>query len=182
MNLGDIVSVPPRGPLSLRAVAAAPERSASFAVLGECDSAMLVHGSSTWMLLPASPMPDAVRWGVPLAEGSRASWAPHLPAAAGAMGYLLWRLVRPAGSVTLSLIAWRGPDRMVFVPVYEVSPGSIAVTRMPWSQQAQAAQAPRASAVPAPAPARLPVPASLDGHSRMPEPALLRAGSSLAGA
>lgn len=132
--LGDIVTIAPRPALSIRSkvVFSPPMHEVNgFVVLGECEAAVVVRRSRGKLLLPSAEVPESVRCGRSIAAGSASYWAPHLPGFTGAMGSILWRLVTPRGSVDLALFVWRGPERVVFVPVADLDAQQLSMLYMP---------------------------------------------------
>lgn len=149
---------------------------AGFIILGELE--MLVGvGQSTHspalVYLPVSPMPTKVLTGRSVCEGAARYWAPHLPALAGAMGELLWRVVEIRGSVDPAVIIYRGEDVIVFMRTGELSLSELSVLFLSREVDTEGIEVTRHAAVvqplpmpgyiphhvPQPAPTRIPVPA-----------------------
>lgn len=161
-SLGDIVTIPPRGPLTVRAKYQRPDSPTSgFLVLGECEAVVLREGDSVWVHLPVGDFPESVKFGRSIAEGACSFWAPHLPAQTQALGQMVWRMVRPRSSVTPALIVWRGPARTVFMPIHTVDRSRISALRMPVNDAARSGIVRRFSAevLPVGSPAAAPAPA-----------------------
>jgi hypothetical protein len=136
LHLGDIVSVPDGRSLSVRVLVDLPPTPmpiSSFVVLGELEM-MLAASSSRGLVhayAPVAYLPPAMSSARVLAEGAAAYWAPHLPAAGGAMGEVLYRVVSLRSQVAPIVLVYRGPELIVFVPAGEFSLAGLRALRMP---------------------------------------------------
>lgn len=136
--LGDVVTLPDRRALTVRAVMLAlphpvgPMRG--FALCGE------VGPSAALLTLPADPggplavyrpldrVPAHAADAQPVCFGTMPYWAPHLPGLRAAMGSLGYKVCVVRGQSEPMVLLWRGTELVVFVRTAGLSPADVAVT------------------------------------------------------
>lgn len=137
VSLGDIVTLPDGRALSVRAKADLPpgvEGVSAFVLLGELESLLVASGRPGDLVasyVPVDYLPPQATTARMLAEGAAAYWAPHLPAAAGAMGELLYRVLSLRSQVAPIILVYRGPELVVFVRASAFPPLDLRLLRMP---------------------------------------------------
>lgn len=137
VNLGDVVSLPDGTEMTVRARVLLPTpvgQMAGFVACGELEALI------SFPLVSASPYVIYRRVGQRPPEGIRARaaysgvanyWAPHLPAARGAMGEVLWRVADLVGSLDPLVVLWRSGEPAVFMRDGEAHPDDLGVKWMP---------------------------------------------------
>lgn len=137
LRLGDIVSVPDGRSLSVRVLVplpSAPLGMSSFAVLGELEMLLAspaTPGQPVQTYAPVDYLPPSMNGAKLLCEGAAAYWAPHLPALAGAMGEVQYRLLSLRAQLAPLVLLYRGPEMIVFVRTGEVQAEKVRALRMP---------------------------------------------------
>jgi len=158
LRLGDIVTLPDGRCLSLRMLAPLPANPLSLGallVLGDLE--MLLAPSSTSpavsVMVPVESLPPGASAAKALCDGAAAFWAPHLPAAGGAMGEVLFRLLLLRNVFAPLVVIDRGGDHVFFLRIGEVDRNFLRYTRM-GSSNLSDVPVERFSAVVDPVPAR----------------------------
>jgi hypothetical protein len=134
--LGDVVCLPDSRSLTVRSVVqlAVPVGSMSgFVLLGELEMLLSVPTSDADPLgvyLPVERFPVPEDYTRVAAEGAARYWAPHLPAVAGAMGEILFRVLEVRGAVDPIVVVYRGPDVVVFIRTGHMSSNVLRILRM----------------------------------------------------
>ena len=161
--LGDVIGLPDGRTLTVRSIALlerAVATLAGFVILGECEylvGAPATNRSPHTVYLPVGSL-AAARGGHVVVEGAVAYWAPHLPALAGAMGELTFRVLDVPGSLDPWIVIHRGPETLVFVRTGEIDAGAFRITRMPRPHGADVIEVVRHAAVVTPLPHQVPAP------------------------
>ena len=134
--LGDVVTLPNGRSLTVRSMVtlATPVGSMSgFLLLGELEMLLSIPPSQNDPLgvyLPVERFPVDESQTRVAAEGAARYWAPHLPAIAGAMGEIRFRVLEVRGSVDPVVVVYRGPDVVVFVRTGHLDVRSLGMLRM----------------------------------------------------
>lgn len=136
VNLGDVITVADGRSLTVRARAQLPAvvgTMSGFVVCGECEALLSVPPSARspiGLYAPLNYIPAALASARPVYAGAVSYWAPHLPANAGAMGELRFRVAEPPGQVDPLVIVWRGNESVVFCHYGEADPSTLEVLSM----------------------------------------------------
>ncbi len=162
LALGDVVTMPDGRPLTVRSVVSlsVPVGSmAGFVLLGEMEMLLATPPSPSDPLgvyLPVERFPVPEEMARVAATGAARYWAPHLPAVAGAMGEIQFRVLEVRGSVDPIVVVYRGPDVVVFVKTGHMDARFLRVLRLqrPVGPEAEVE---RHAATVAPAPHLVPV-------------------------
>lgn len=178
VNLGDVVTVADGRSLTVRARAQLPApvgTMSGFVLCGECEALLSVPPSPRspiGLYAPLNYVPAALASARPVYAGAVSYWAPHLPADAGAMGELKFRVAEPPGQVDPLVIVWRGNESVVFCHYGEADPSTLEVLSMSRPAADVEVAKRRSSIVTAPHTAPAPAPTPL--HAPAPEPARSR--------
>lgn len=136
VKLGDILRLPDGRRLTVRGREHLPAPVGPMAGFLVCEELELLISVPTRRDLPASlfaPMyeePDVVKNGREVYRGEMLYWAPHLPAAADAMGALQFRVVEVRGSIHPAVVIYRTGEPVVFVHIGDVDVSTLGLQRM----------------------------------------------------
>jgi hypothetical protein len=134
--LGDVVTLPDTRSLTVRSVVqlAVPVGSMTgFVLLGEMEMLLSIPPSQAdplGVFLPVMKFPVPETQTRVAAEGAARYWAPHLPAIAGAMGEILFRVLEVRGAVDPIVVVYRGPDVVVFMRTGHLDAHTLRILRM----------------------------------------------------
>lgn len=137
LALGDIVTLPDGATYSIRSLVKfkeAVEDVAGFLLLGEMEAVLAIPPATNApvsMYLPVNRFPHTRSQTVSVADGVTRYWAPHLPSAGKAMGEIMYRVVTSIGSVTPTMVLYRGPDAVVYVSAGQFRQERLSVSCMP---------------------------------------------------
>lgn len=162
--LGDLVALPDGRRLSVRARVSLsiPEGPmAGFVICGELEVLLSMPSQQHapfGVYIPIPYLPESAADAKVVSEGVTSYWAPHLPSAAGAMGELAWRVLRPRNALDPIVAVYRGNELVVFVKASQASGDDLSVRYMPRSggQDAPAVRHSALIGTPTPAPALQP--------------------------
>lgn len=136
LALGDIVSFPPDVQHTVRAVVRFPVPYGSvsgFVLLGEFEAAMSIPALQSVPAEVSTPRDRSALEGrhvMTVQEGVTRYWPPHVPAVAGAMGEVKFRVVAVRGQEQPVLICFRGPEPVVFARLHSVWMNDVRVASM----------------------------------------------------
>lgn len=143
LALGDVVTLPDGRALTVRSIVqlAFPVGTmSSFLLLGELEMLLSVSPSAADPLgvyRPVEHFPVPAAHVRAAAEGAARYWAPHLPAVAGAMGEVRYRVLEVRGSLDPIVLVYRGPETVPFVRTGHLDGTTIRVLRMGRSDAAE---------------------------------------------
>jgi hypothetical protein len=141
LALGDVLTLPDGRAHTVRSIVqlVVPVGSMSgFVLLGELEMLLSMPASirdplGVYLPVERFPVPEAHTRIA--AEGAARYWAPHLPAIAGAMGEILYRVIEVRGSLDPIVVVYRGPDVVVFVRTGEMDVTTLRLLRMQRSME-----------------------------------------------
>jgi hypothetical protein len=136
LALGDVITLPEGRSLTVRSVVqlVVPVGSMSgFVLLGELELLLSIPTSELDQLgvyLPVERFPVPHEQTRVAAEGAARYWSPHLPAIAGAMGEVTYRVLDVRGSLDPVVVVYRGPDVVVFMRTGGLDTNALRLLRM----------------------------------------------------
>jgi len=141
--LGDIVILPDGSARTARCrgeLPAAQGAVAGFLIVGEMELLLTLPTDASGpvdVYVPLGYVPDRLHAAQLVAEGAARYWAPHLPGVSGAMGELLFRVVRAPGSIDLSFLLYRGAELVVYTRSTFAWSQDLAVEFLPRSDRSE---------------------------------------------
>lgn len=115
--LGDVVTLHDGRSLTVRSSVVLPQpigSLSSFLLAGELDVILAVGPGQVSVYCPVEFATPASNDYTIVCEGAASYYAPHVPALAGAMGEVQFRLVMLRGSVDPLILLWRENELIVF--------------------------------------------------------------------